>query len=169
MPNTYPQNPGRIQLSRFRPPRNLRGSLAFSQAKVSRKARTVLKLQDRMANQLFRLAAASGALSKKAGNRNNQALSRRAQTVSASASRMARQMWLDYDAIAAAALRVGVGSQPPIRSAAVRIVRSSRAGQSGGRPKGPVNIVNPANLANILSRLKTLQRDFNAFRAQRVS
>ncbi len=170
MPNTYPRNPASISLSRLKAPKASPGKLSVQQAKVCRKARTVLKLQDRAANQLFRLAAVSGALSKKALHTNNHALAGMAQTVASSARHLAKQMWHEYNTIATVALRLtGPGGKgAPVRSAAIGIAaKNPRTGANRARPKGPVNIVNPANLVSLMSKLKGLQRDLSRIAARR--
>jgi hypothetical protein len=173
MPNTYPQNPAKIAMTRLKARRASAASssgLSRHQARVSRKAATVLKLQDRTANQLFRLAAISGALSKKARNKNNSAVAGVAQAVSSTAAHLAKQMWQEYNTIATDALRILGGSAPKaqVRSAVVGIAaKAARTGPTKSkRPKGPVNIVNPSNLANLMSRLNTLQKELSGFTAK---
>jgi len=155
------------------------GGLAARRARVSRKARTVLKLQDRTANQLFRLAAASGALRKNALNKNDFALARAAQTVASSAGRLAKGMWQEYRTVAAAALRLigGSGDQFAVRSANVGITSQSFRAKSGtkqtrsSRPKGPVNITDQSSLASAMSKLRAAQQELSraAAKARRYS
>src|SRR5579864_2322601 len=166
MPNTYPRNPSTIPLERLRM-QTVKGALARHQARVSRKARTVLKLQDRTSNQLFRLAAASGALRKKALDRNDQVLANAAQAIASSSGRLAKAMWQEYKLVATAALRItggrgNRGNSGGVRSPAVGM--TSRTGSS--RPKGPVKIVDPASLAKLMSKLRAVQNELSGFAAR---
>lgn len=169
MPNKYPVNPVKVPPASFKVRRQMSGGIPRAQARVSRKTATILRLQDRTSNQLFRLAAASGALHKKALKKGDRQLANTALTIASSAGRLARAMWKDYRTIASATGRLLGKKFPggPVRSPNVHIsARGSRTQPQASRKKGPVNIVDPSSLGKAMANLKAARRELFRFAEQ---